>query len=57
MSELIDYLFSDDDGGEIASRGLANDEVAEENCQKLANQHQCHVTCVRVICDCDPEEE
>jgi hypothetical protein len=57
MNNLEDYIFTSDAGDEFGTYGLADDEVAENRCQELANEHDCHVTCFRLICDCESDEE
>lgn len=54
MYGLSDYVFRNDEGDNLVEYGLADDEVAETTCHRLANEHKCLVTCYREICSCEP---
>ena len=57
MSEsTAKYLFTSDDGDDLGYIDLASDDAARSRCQEIADSNQTHVTCVRMIFDCDPSQ-
>lgn len=56
MNNLRNFIFVDEDGQELSSMGLADEGVAYERAQSLANEHGQVVTILEVIDTAYPDE-